>query len=61
MNANRRLNIATVYFVIVKQFDYHIFFKLAAAVAQWVRAYAPRAEVWVFESQPRQDLSRKKR
>ena len=26
----------------------------AAAVAQWVRAFAPQAEGWVFESQPRQ-------
>ena len=25
----------------------------ACAVAQWVRAFAPQAEVWVFESQPR--------
>ena len=25
-----------------------------AAVAQWVRALAPQAQVWVFESQPRQ-------
>ena len=25
-----------------------------AAVAQWVRAFAPQAEVWAFESQPRQ-------
>ena len=24
------------------------------AVAQWVRAFAPQAEGWVFESQPRQ-------
>ena len=24
-----------------------------AAVAQWVRAMAPQAEGWVFESQPR--------
>ena len=26
----------------------------AAALAQWVRAFAPQAEGWVFESQPRQ-------
>ena len=25
-----------------------------AAVAQWVRAVAPQADGWVFESQPRQ-------
>ena len=25
----------------------------AAAVAQWVRAFTPQAEDWVFESQPR--------
>ena len=25
-----------------------------AAVAQWIRALAEKAEVWVFESQPRQ-------
>ena len=28
----------------------------AAAVAQWVRVFAPQAEDWVFESQPRQTL-----
>ena len=27
---------------------------LAAAVAQWVRAFAQLTEGWVFESQPRQ-------
>ena len=27
---------------------------VTAAVAQWVRALAPEAEGWVFESQPRQ-------
>ena len=27
---------------------------VTAAVAQWVRALAPQAEDWVFESQPRQ-------
>ena len=27
---------------------------LAAALAQWVRAFAPQAEGWVFESQPPQ-------
>ena len=26
------------------------------AVAQWARAFAPQAEGWVFESQPRQTL-----
>ena len=26
----------------------------AAAVAQWIRALAPQAEGWVFESRPRQ-------
>ena len=26
----------------------------AAAVVQWVRAFALQAEGWVFESQPRQ-------
>ena len=25
-------------------------------MAQWVRAFAPQAEGWVFESQPRQTL-----
>ena len=28
----------------------------AAAVAQWVRVFAPQAEGWVFETQPRQTL-----
>ena len=27
---------------------------LAAAVAQWARAFALQAEGWVFESQPQQ-------
>ena len=27
---------------------------VSAAVAQWVRAFAPQAEGWVFEFQPRQ-------
>ena len=26
--------------------------RAAAAVAQWVRAFVPQAEGWVFESQP---------
>ena len=26
----------------------------AAEVVQWVKAFAPQAEGWVFESQPRQ-------
>ena len=26
----------------------------AAAVEQWVRTFAPQAEGWAFESQPRQ-------
>ena len=26
----------------------------AAAVAQWVKAFTPQAEGWVFESHPRQ-------
>ena len=30
------------------------FVLICAAVAQWVRALAPQAEEWVFESQPRQ-------
>ena len=25
-----------------------------AALAQWVRPFAPQAEIWVFESQPRE-------
>ena len=28
--------------------------QMVAAVAQWVRALAPQAEGWVFESNPRQ-------
>ena len=28
--------------------------QMTAAVAQWVRALAPQAEGWVFESGPRQ-------
>ena len=28
--------------------------RTAAAVAQWVRAFAPQAKGWMFESQPRQ-------
>ena len=28
--------------------------RLAATVAQWVRAFAPQAEGWEFESQPQQ-------
>ena len=27
---------------------------MAVAVAQWVRAFAPQAKGWMFESQPRQ-------
>ena len=27
---------------------------MAAALAQWVGVFAPQAEGWVFESQPRQ-------
>ena len=27
-----------------------------AAVAQWVRAFAPQAEGWMFESQPQQTI-----
>ena len=27
---------------------------VAAAVAQWVRKFAPQAHGWLFESQPRQ-------
>ena len=30
--------------------------KITAAMAQWVRAFVPQAEGWVFESQPRQNL-----
>ena len=32
----------------------HVHHMSSAAVAQWIRAFAPKAEVWVFESQPRQ-------
>ena len=32
----------------------HIYIKWTAAVAQWLRALAPQAEGWVFESKPRQ-------
>ena len=28
--------------------------KLTAVVVQWIRALAPQAEGWVFESQPQQ-------
>ena len=31
---------------------YHL--NINAAVAHWVRAFAPQAEGWMFESQPRQ-------
>ena len=30
------------------------YMNLTAALAQWVRELAPRAEVWMFEFQPRQ-------
>ena len=33
---------------------------MTATVAQWVRALAPHAEGWVFESLAATDLSRKK-
>ena len=40
---------------------YVTYYLYTRAVAQWVRMLAPQAEVWVFESQPRQNIVVKKR
>ena len=36
--------------------EYEYYTKLAAAVAQWFRAFAPQAEGWEFESKSQQTL-----
>ena len=42
----------------MQHLSHHLRKQKAAAVAQWVRAFAPQTEDWVFESKPRQTLSR---
>ena len=38
----------------LKRYQSYLNSRVAAAVAQCVKAFAPQAEVWVLESQPRQ-------